>query len=207
MSLNLTGVDIARKNQFADNSHRLFSIFVYEDEDTTSCNRLLPFVETKSVITCSSSFVERSWGSYEEYSEELTTSSIKSSSMGFTGPDITASLSDPSGAASIEVTPVPNSINVGVDDEDSSLDIQTFFNQEGGSISRSRIQCEIYDVTVNIDNRHLKLHSGFIDDIKRIDLADGDADEETVMQSFIDKYGTHYAQKSIMGNGMEFETR
>jgi len=72
------------------------------------------------------------------------------------------------GAASVEVTPVPNSINVGFGNTDSSLDLEKFFNQEGGSVSRSRIECDIYDVTVNIDNPHLKLTSGFINDIKKI---------------------------------------
>ena len=205
MSLNLTGVDIARKNQFADDSHRPFPIFIYEDP--TACDKLLPFVETKLIVGCSSSYEEKSWGSYEQYSEASTTSSTKSSGMGYTGPDITASLSDPSGVASVEVTPVPNSINVGFGNTDSSLDLEKFFNQEGGSVSRSRIECDIYDVTVNIDNPHLKLTSGFINDIKKIDKAEGDEDKRVVMKSFIHNYGTHYARKSIMGIGMEFETR
>ena len=127
--------------------------------------------------------------------------------MGYTGPDITASLSDPSGAASIEVTPVPNSVNVGMGDTDSTLDMEYFFNQEGGSVSRSRLACSIYDVTVNIENPNLKLHSGFIADIKRIDLAETEAEKKKIMKSFIHNYGTHYAKKSEMGVGMEFETR
>ena len=205
MFLNLTGVDIAKKNPFADDSHRPSPIFIYED--TTACNNLLPFVDTKRILQCSSSFEEVSWGSYKEYSEFSSTSSMKSFEMGYTAPDVTLSLSDPSGVASVEVTPVPNSVNVGNGNTDSNSDMAYFFNQEGGSVSRSRIACNIYDVTVNINNPNLKLHSGFIADIKRIDLAKTDAGKKAVMFSFIDNYGTHYAKKSEMGVGMEFETR
>ena len=127
--------------------------------------------------------------------------------MGWTAPDVTLGLSDPSGVASIEMTPVPNSINVDSGNTDSSLDMEYFFNQEGGSVSRSSIACNIYDVTVNIDNPNLRLHSGFIADIKRIDLATTEAEKKAVMHSFIENYGTHYAKKSEMGIGMQFETR
>ena len=202
MSLNLTGVDIAKKNPFADDSHRPFPIFVYED--ITSCNNLIPFVDTERNVRCSTSFEEKSFESYKEYAQGSATSSIKSSSSGYEGPKVTAGLSE--GPASIEVTPVPNSVNVGNGNTDSSFDMEKFFNQEGGSVSRSRITCNIYDVTVNIDNPNLKLHSGFIADIKRIDLATH-TEKKAVMQKFIDNYGTHYAKISEMGVGMEFETR
>ena len=204
MFLNLTGVDVAKKNPFADDSHRPFPIFIYED--TTSCNNLLPFVDTKRILKCSSSFEERSYGSYKEYSESSSSSSIKTMSVGYTAPEVTLGISDPSGTASIEVTPVPNSVNVGMGNTDSTAEMAYFFNQEGGSVSRSRITCNIYDVTVNIDNPNLKLHSGFIADIKRIDLATH-TEKKAVMQKFIDNYGTHYAKISEMGVGMEFETR
>ena len=210
MSLNLTGVDIARKNPFADDSHRLTPIFEYEDNTSCdNCNQcnLIPFVETYGNINCDAKFEEQSFESYKEYVESSAISSSSSSSMGYTGPDVTLKLSDPSGIASIEVTPVPNSVNVGDGNTDSSSDMAKFFNEEEGSVSRSRIACNIYDVTVDIDNPNLKLHSGFISDVKKIDLAKTDTQKKTVMKDFIDKYGTHYAKKSKMGVGMEFETR
>ena len=203
MSLNLTGVDIARKNPFADDSHRLYPIFVYEDN--TSCDNLIPFVHTNGNIDCTGKFEEESFGSYKEYAEASASSFSKSSSMGYTGPDVTLGLE--AGPASIEVTPVPNSVNVGDGNTDSSFGMEKFFNQEGGSVSRTRIACNIYDVTVDIYNPKLKLHNGFISNIKLIDLAKTDAQKETVMKSFIHNYGTHYAKKSKMGVGMEYETR
>ena len=206
MSLNLTGVDIAKKNPMrTEESDRPNPIFIFEDE--TTCNGLLPFVSTKLNIKCDTSFRQESWGSFKEYSESSSTSSITSFSMGFTAPDVTLGLSDPSGMASIEVTPVPNSVNYGNGNTDSTLDMEYFFNQEGGSVSRSSLKCDIYDVTVDIDNSELTLHNGFIDDIKKIDLAKSELQKKAVMQNFIYKYGTHYAKASKMGVGMEFETR
>ena len=205
MSLNLTGVDIAKKNPFVDESDRDHPIFIHRDP--TSCNDLLAFISVKNTVKCTSTYEEKSWGSYKEYAESSSTSSISSFSMGFTAPDATLSVSDPSGIASVEVTPVPNSVNVGKGKTDSSLDLEHFFSQEGGSVSRSRFACDIYKVTYDIDNSKLTLHNGFIDDIKRIDQAETETEKKAVMQNFIDKYGTHYAKTSIMGVGMEFETR
>ena len=82
MSLNLTGVDIAKKNPFADDSHRPFPIFEYEDN--TSCTNLIPFVHPNGNIDCSAKFEEKSFGSYKEYAESSATSSSSSSSMGYT---------------------------------------------------------------------------------------------------------------------------
>ena len=105
------------------------------------------------------------------------------------------------------MTPVPDSFNIGNGDTDSSLDMERFFSEEGGSISKSSIACKVYVTSIDISNPSLTLHSGFINAIKTIDLAKSDSYKKVVMHSFIESYGTHYAKRSVMGVGTEFQTR
>ena len=79
--------------------------------------------------------------------------------------------------------------------------------QIGGSIARSSATCSIYKVIVDIDEPSLNLHSSFIQAIRDIDLAKTDNEKELAMETFIEKFGTHYAQSSMMGVGVNFETR
>ena len=86
----------------------------------------------------------------------------------FTGPEVTIEAEIPD-IASISMTPPPNSFNYGEGNSESNSDIEYFFGHEHGSISRSTIQCRIYNIIVNIDESTLSLHDSFIDAIKRID--------------------------------------
>ena len=108
---------------------------------------------------------------------------------------------------SLTISPPPNSAPYSQDNTDSSTSLEEFFHKEMGSISRSEAKCSICDVSVNIDNPSLELHSGFINAVRAIDLAVTDSDKRETMEDFIKKFGTHYSRKTVMGIGTEFETR
>ena len=207
----MTGFDIAKKSQFPqefskDEFFRPLPIFdgLKEDDQSTT----LDFVYVTNNVNCDTSFQQHSWESLENYLYSSSRGSIKSVSFGYTAPTVTAGISDPSGVFSIEATPVPNSVKVGGGNEESSSKMERFFENEGGSISRSKIGCSIYEVAIDIKESSLKFHPGFENAIKRIDklITDG-ADVAAEMKDFIDSYGTHYAKHAVMGVGSEFETR
>ena len=125
--------------------------------------------------------------------------------MGYTGPEVSGTIGVPE--ASITISPPPNSASYGEGDSESSSSLEEFFSKEGGSISRSEARCSVFDVTIDIDDSNLRLHPGFIDAVKIIDLATTNSEKEAAMQSFVSKFGTHYQSKSVMGIGTEFETR
>ena len=125
--------------------------------------------------------------------------------MGYTGPEVSGTIGVPE--ASITISPPPDSASYGEGDSESSSSFEEFFSKEGGSISRSEARCSVFDVTIDIDDSNLRLHPGFIDAVKIIDLATTNSEKEAAMQSFISKFGTHYQSKSVMGIGTEFETR
>ena len=125
--------------------------------------------------------------------------------MGYTGPEVSGTIGVPE--ASITVSPPPNSASYGNGDSESSSLLEEFFSKEGGSISRSEARCSVFDVTIDIDDSNLRLHPGFIDAVKIVDLATTNSEKEAAMQSFVSKFGTHYQRKSVMGIGTEFETR
>ena len=108
---------------------------------------------------------------------------------------------------SVTISPPPNSASYGNGHSESSTSLNQFYSKESGSISRSEARCSIYDVTIDIEDSSLKLHQGFIDSIKIIDLAQSVTDKKTVMKHFIDKFGTHFSKKTVMGIGTQFETR
>jgi hypothetical protein len=85
--------------------------------------------------------------------------------------------------------------------------LEEFFAMEEGSISRSEAKCSVFDVTIDIDDTTLRLHPGFIDALKIVDLATTNSEKDSARQSFISKFGTHYQSKTVMGVGTEFETR
>ena len=118
---------------------------------------------------------------------------------------MTATENTPEG--SVTISPPPNSASYGNGDTESSTSLNEFYSKESGSISRSEARCSIYDVTIDIEDSSLKLHQGFIDSIKKIDLAQSTTDKKTVMKDFIDKFGTHFSKKTVMGIGTQFETR
>ena len=126
-------------------------------------------------------------------------------SMGYTGPEVSGTIGVPE--ASITVSPPPNSASYGNGDSESSSSLEEFFSKERGSISRSEARCSVFDVTIDIDDSNLRLHPGFIDALKIVDLANTNLEKDAAMQSFIFKFGTHYQSKSVMGVGTEFETR
>ena len=126
-------------------------------------------------------------------------------SMGYTGPEVSGTIGVPE--ASITVSPPPNSASYGNGDSESSSSLEEFFAMEEGSISRSEAKCSVFDVTIDIDDTTLRLHPGFIDAVKIVDLAATNSEKEAAMQSFVSKFGTHYQSKSVMGIGTEFETR
>ena len=129
-------------------------------------------------------------------------------SSGYTGPKVSATASIPDvPGASITVSPPRNTASLGSGDSESSSSLEEFFAMEEGSISRSEAKCSVFDVTIDKDDTTLRLHPGFIDALKIVDLATTNLEKDSAMQSFISKFGTHYQSKSVMGVGTEFETR
>ena len=125
--------------------------------------------------------------------------------IGFTDPEITVEGENEGVGGSITVP--PNSASYGQGDSESSSSMEAFFNHERGSISHSQVKCSLYEVFVDIDEPSLTLHSSFVEAIKRIDLAVTEAEKNVAMKEFISKFGTHYAKNTVMGIGVDFETR
>ena len=134
---------------------------------------------------------------------------MSSWSLSYTGPEVSGTVGVPIGPAeaSITVSPPPNSASYGEEDSESSSSLEKFFSKEGGSISRSEAKCSVFDVTIDIDDPSLRLHDGFIEAVKIIDLATTKSEKKDAMIDFIKKFGTHFQKKSVMGIGYEFETR
>ena len=108
---------------------------------------------------------------------------------------------------SVTISLPPNSAFLGEPNSKAISSLQDFLTKEGGSVSKSKARCSIYDVTIDIDDLSLTLHSDFVNGLKAIDLANSDSEKEEVMKKFISQFGTHYSKQSIMGIGTEFETR
>ena len=182
---------------------------LFEFRDPADCDDMLSFVQTSRRIVCTADFEAEAFNSLESYIYGSSKSAMSSWSLSYTGPEVSGTVGVPIGPAeaSITVSPPPNSASYGEEDSESSSSLEEFFSKEGGSISRSEARCSVFDVTIDIDDSNLRLHPGFIDAVKIIDLATTNSEKEAAMQAFVYKFGTHYAIKSVMGIGTEFETR
>ena len=182
-------------------------LFIFNDP--VDCDGLLSFVHTARRLVCSAAFESEAFDTLESYIYGSSKSSMSSWSISYEGPEVSGTVGVPIGPAeaSITVSPPPNSASYGEEDSESSSSLEKFFSKEGGSISRSEAKCSVFDVTIDIDDPSLRLHDGFIEAVKNIDLATTKSEKETAMKSFIDKFGTHFQKKSVMGIGYEFETR
>lgn len=182
---------------------------LFQFDNPADCDGLLSFVQTARRLVCSADFEAEAFDSLESYIYGSSKSSMSSWSLSYTGPEVSGTVGVPIGPAeaSITVSPPPNSASYGVEDSESSSSLEIFFSKEGGSISRSEARCSVFDVTIDIDDPSLRLHDGFIQAVKIIDLATTNSKKEKAMEDFIDKFGTHFQQKSVMGIGTEFETR
>ena len=132
--------------------------------------------------------------------------------VGFTGPDITASINLPQEIGDISVSFPPNTYTAGVQDSETNDKIEYFFNVERGSISRSSAYCSVFEVEIDINNPSLSLTTSFVNAIQEIDNAILDVLDNwpnllDKLKIFIEQFGTHYAQKSTMAIGANFETR
>ena len=132
--------------------------------------------------------------------------------VGFTGPDITASINLPQEIGDISVSFPPNTYTAGVEDSETNDKIEYFFNVERGSISRSSAYCSVFEVELDINNPSLSLTTSFVNAIQEIDIAILDVLDNwpnllDKLKIFIEQFGTHYAQKSTMAIGANFETR
>ena len=186
-----------------------FRNLLFQFDNPADCDGLLSFVQTARRLVCSADFKAEAFDSLESYIYGSSKSSMSSWSLSYTGPEVSGTVGVPIGPAeaSITVSPPPNSASYGEEDSESSSSLEEFFSKEGGSISRSEARCSVFDVTIDIDDSNLRLHPGFIDAVKKIDLATTNSEKEAAMQAFVYKFGTHYAIKSVMGIGTEFETR
>jgi hypothetical protein len=182
-------------------------LFIFNDP--VDCDGLLSFVHTARRLVCSADFESEAFDTLESYIYGSSKSSMSSWSISYEGPEVSGTVGVPIGPAeaSITVSPPPNTASYGEEDSESSSSLEKFFSKEGGSISRSEARCSVFDVTIDIDDPSLRLHDGFIEAVKIIDLATTKSEKEAAMTSFIYKFGTHFQQKSVMGIGTEFETR
>ena len=182
-------------------------LFIFNDP--VDCDGLLSFVHTARRLVCSADFESEAFDTLESYIYGSSKSSMSSWSLSYEGPEVSGTVGVPIGPAeaSITVSPPPNTASYGEEDSESSSSLEKFFSKEGGSISRSEARCSVFDVTIDIDDSNLRLHPGFIDAVKIVDLAATNSEKEAAMQSFVSKFGTHYQSKSVMGVGTEFETR
>ena len=60
---------------------------------------------------------------------------------------------------------------------------------------------------VDIDEPSLSLHPSFVEAVRVIDNARTESESSSAMDSFISKFGTHFALTTVMGVGVNFETR
>ena len=182
---------------------------IFEFNDPADSDKILSFVQTSRRLVCTADFESEAFSSLEEYIDGTSASSMSDWSLSYTGPEVSGTVGIPIGPAeaSISVSPPPNSASYGNGDSEKFSSLEEFFSKEGGSISRSEARCSVFDVTIDIDDSNLKLHPGFIDAVKVVDLATTKSEKEAAMKSFINKFGTHFQQKSVMGIGTEFETR
>jgi hypothetical protein len=203
----ITGIDITKKHPLPlkPEGDPSFRNQLFEFRDPGACDGTLSFVQLSRRLVCTSDFESVSWGSLEQYIYGSSASSMSSWDIGYTGPEVSGTIGIP--GFSVTVSPPPNSASYGEEDSESSSSLEEFFSKEGGSISRSEARCSVFDVTIDIDDSNLRLHPGFIDAVKIIDLALTNAEKEAAMQAFVYKFGTHYTIKSVMGIGTEFETR
>jgi len=207
----LLGIDLAKrrpmpKNPEGDPSYPGGIIFNSAFRNTGEGNmKPFPFIHLTNRPICNDDFEESSWDTLEEFLKGSTKSSTSGSSIGYTGPKVTVSAKYEGIGVSAKIP--PNSASDGGGSSDSSSKMSFFFNHERGSISHSKLKCSLYEVFVDIDDSSLSLHHSFIEAIKSIDSAITDDEKDYAMTSLISKFGTHYAKNTVMGIGVDFETR
>ena len=95
---------------------------------------------------------------------------------------------------------------MGHDEEEKKL--HQFLDKEGGKIIRTKIECSVNTIQIgNIQSQLVALHNSFETAIKELNQAENEDQENEAMYNLIKNFGTHFAQKTIMGIGAEFETR
>ena len=211
LNLALKGIDIGKKQPMplkpdGDPSVRgiIFnSVHRNEDYGNMEVNNFLHLTDR---LVCTSEFETQAWTNMEQYIHGTSESSMSNWDVGFTGPEITIEAEIPD-IGDISMTPPPNSFSYGQGNSDSNSNMENFFSHEQGSISRSTARCSVYDVFIDINEASLSLNPSFIDAIKEIDNAMTVMEKRSTMIKFIETFGTHYAKESVMGIGVEFETR
>ena len=148
LNFALKGIDIALKKPIppassADDSYKWFIFRAEPDEEMT-------FIQANKEIRCDSSFKSSSYQTIKDFVKGSSEETMSDWEVGYTGPEVTASV--PVGPATLSVTPVPNSASANSGNTDSNNDYRRFFSSEGGSISRSSIRCLLYVASIDISN-------------------------------------------------------
>ena len=197
----MLGIDLAHMKPMPKpekNPARKMPIFQSVYQDSQGLFQPHTFFGQTDILICSPNFKEESWS--WNGTQSYLASSMSDWSLGYQGPEVSFETSDNFGAT---ITPTPNSA---LDDE-GTKDLEKFFQNERGSISRSTAKCSVYDVTIDIHDSSLALTPNFKEGIKKIDKAETDEEKDMTMKQFISDFGTHFARKSTMGIGIQFETR
>jgi len=206
----LLGIDIAKKHSMPTNpeinpsvKNRIFSS-TYRNKETGGMD-YFHFISFTDKLACRGVYDTQSWDTMDKFIQGSAKSTMSDWNIGYTGPKATISVGEDGIGASI--TPPPNFANEGDGTSGRSSKMEAFFHHERGSVSHTKLKCSTYEVSVNINHPNLKLEAGFIEAIKKIDASTTDQEKSNAMHEFISMFGTHYAKKTIMGIGADFETR
>ena len=200
----MLGIDIAKMKPMPMkpelNPALKMPIFTSVYQDSNGLFQPYSFYSFSDNLICNPNFKEEYWNNMKDYILDSASSLMSDWSLGYQGPEASF---DEFGAT---ITPPPNSA-LDDDDLEGTKALEKFFQYERGSISRSTARCNVYDVSIDIQDSSLALTPNFMEAIKTIDKAASSEDKDLAMKQFISNFGTHFAKKSIMGIGIEFETR
>jgi hypothetical protein len=197
IELAFHGVDISLKHPFSLKHSDDPSIkgLIFEPTKRSGQRKTTPynFYSTYERLICDTEFTQKEYQNYEEYSNEKIMSTITQVSFGL-------------GNSNNNSVPLNAAYQYQHKDEEKKL--HEFVDIEGGKIIQTKIECSVNTVTIsNLQSQFLSLHNSFVNVIKQINNASNEDQETAAMYKLIKNFGTHFAQKTIMGIGAEFETR
>lgn len=162
------------------------------------------FIQAIEQLTCTASVDENFYSNFEDLINGHTHMSSDGHNLQV-GQEI--SIEVPVEGISFGTT-IPPLFTRGTSGSDDSSSIHAHFDSEQGSVANTRAVCGIYRVDIDIRDRSLTLHPGFIDAILRLDDASkgNSVQRKAEAKKFVETYGTHYASKTIMGTSFTMET-
>jgi len=177
------------------------SIFI----PTTHPNGDIAWPQVINKVSCNTELSAESWDDYQSYILSSGSSDTLGASL-TVGRKTKVSLKKKGVGISQTIPPL---FSGGISDSNQKLKIEKHFEEHKGSIVRVSAACSIIDVQVDIDDGAV-LHPSFIDALLEIDRAIKEKQEEEVKELaniFIQKFGTHYNKRTVLGVGFDYESR